>query len=1013
VNTPPSFPSRSLGGIASRRGFALLITLTLLAFLVVLLVGLATYTRVETAVIGNTQRQAQARENALLALNVALGQLQKNAGPDQRVTATGKSFGGMGSAKHYTGVWNAVDSGTTPMTWLVSGSEIPTNTATTLPSLTARNSIQLVGQHTSGMLVDDYVSAPLVPIPAVTVPGKSGTTTVGNYAWWIGDQGVKAAVGVPDETNSLVYAPFDSDELRSRISQQISIGGGAAALVSDTAGNPAANPVFEIRDADNQPLVRNQKILVYGQLAFLKSDSNTPIGLTGISPNFQRWSPNNYAVLANTKLGGLRQDLSVDPALLGASFAAWANYSNYMEDPTAPLAPLPLQGYSTDPVRRRYVMQPADSDYGIAPVLSYFGLSFSVRNDLNTQSPTQLEVSSRCVVGLWNPYSAALVPNLGGLQLRVTGLPDVVVTDTAGDSQTVVLQDVMGQPSLNFFLPWIPDGFNDDRSSWLPGRVYNWSALANSSDPGDPGNPTAFYERSAQQGAGVIRVVGAPLAPSSNKAPVYRQCTVSNPTTLTVELWRVADGVKLAEFRSPTFDAFQTSGNELQTDHKFIDFAFIFRLPDAQEVQTGETATWLQASGRDPREVSFPSNGYVVAGNSPYPPVFGGLGKTTFDASNPDLLLDRYTDEAATNYNEDVPVFELPRAPLLSIGTLQHLRIKGARPFTIANSWATGVQLNGVNADELFDRFFFSGLAAGVALPTDAAPNRLPNPLLKVLRNPATGVTATVADLQGATAYTSKFLLQGGAFNLNSTDATAWAAILRSVRWSGGIDFSYLDVDPTTGTATDTSTALAGFSGAGFFRFSQSAQEVFKANDDYAQSVFGGGGPTINTPLYRRGVRLLSNNEVGTLASQIANLVEARTTVLGPFRSLQEFLSPSEDFGGQSLFEQAIADSGINASIAEFSSQFLTQADIMTALAPVLFPRSDTFVIRTYGEALNPATGAVEGRAWCEATVQRVPEFFDKAQPEETPFLLLSADNLNFGRRFKVVSFRWLTSSDI
>ena len=49
----------------------------------------------------------------------------------------------------------------------------------------------------------------------------------------------------------------------------------------------------------------------------------------------------------------------------------------------------------------------------------------------------------------------------------------------------------------------------------------------------------------------------------------------------------------------------------------------------------------------------------------------------------------------------------------------------------------------------------------------------------------------------------------------------------------------------------------------------------------------------------------------------------------------------------------------------------------MTALAPVLFPRSDTFVIRSYGEAVNPATGAAEGRAWCEATVQRVPDYFD------------------------------------
>src|SRR5687768_3740536 len=86
--------SSGLGGLHEplRRGptggFALLITITLLSFVVVLLLGLAVYTRVETSVAGNTQRQAQARENALLGLNVALSQLQKYAGPDTRVTAT-------------------------------------------------------------------------------------------------------------------------------------------------------------------------------------------------------------------------------------------------------------------------------------------------------------------------------------------------------------------------------------------------------------------------------------------------------------------------------------------------------------------------------------------------------------------------------------------------------------------------------------------------------------------------------------------------------------------------------------------------------------------------------------------------------------------------------------------------------------------------------------------------------------------------------------------------------------
>lgn len=52
----------------SNQGFALLITITLVAFLVLILVGLATFTRVETQVAGNSQTQAKARQNALLGL---------------------------------------------------------------------------------------------------------------------------------------------------------------------------------------------------------------------------------------------------------------------------------------------------------------------------------------------------------------------------------------------------------------------------------------------------------------------------------------------------------------------------------------------------------------------------------------------------------------------------------------------------------------------------------------------------------------------------------------------------------------------------------------------------------------------------------------------------------------------------------------------------------------------------------------------------------------------------------
>lgn len=75
----------------------------------------------------------------------------------------------------------------------------------------------------------------------------------------------------------------------------------------------------------------------------------------------------------------------------------------------------------------------------------------------------------------------------------------------------------------------------------------------------------------------------------------------------------------------------------------------------------------------------------------------------------------------------------------------------------------------------------------------------------------------------------------------------------------------------------------------------------------------------------------------------------------------------------------------------------------------MLTVRGDTFRIRSYGEARNPATGAVEAKAWCEAVVQReaapVNPSDDVIAPDEKAY--------PFGRQFKVISFRWLNPIEI
>ena len=72
--------------------------------------------------------------------------------------------------------------------------------------------------------------------------------------------------------------------------------------------------------------------------------------------------------------------------------------------------------------------------------------------------------------------------------------------------------------------------------------------------------------------------------------------------------------------------------------------------------------------------------------------------------------------------NNDAPVFELPRLPLLSLGELQHLRFTSGRPFALGNSWGAAVtDLSGGTVNGWFDRYFFSGVPSTGERPNQAS----------------------------------------------------------------------------------------------------------------------------------------------------------------------------------------------------------------------------------------------------------------------------------------------------
>ncbi|MDR3228605.1 MAG: hypothetical protein LBT53_04245 [Puniceicoccales bacterium] len=107
----------------------------------------------------------------------------------------------------------------------------------------------------------------------------------------------------------------------------------------------------------------------------------------------------------------------------------------------------------------------------------------------------------------------------------------------------------------------------------------------------------------------------------------------------------------------------------------------------------------------------------------------------------------------------------------------------------------------------------------------------------------------------------------------------------------------------------------------------------------------------------------------------------------------------------------------------------LVQGDIFQSVGARLSARSDTFTIRAYGDTVGEGGNNLAGRAWCELVVQRTPEYVDPTDaPETNPHDDMNFGNINttgkeknalsvinkyLGRRFRIVSIRWLNESDL
>lgn len=190
-------------------GFALVITLVLLALLVLAVFALSALIRVGSEMSSASVYQTQARQNASLALSLALGELQRHAGDDTRITGmagiTGIAASQNATTRYWCGVWREEGSF---VAWLTSGA---VNAASAGP-----DTIGLIGpgsvgaaSSTSANLEKEHVIAGKVPITVPDSPGSPGMpTTVGSYAYLVTDEGSKlGAYAPPDQRAVSATAP--------------------------------------------------------------------------------------------------------------------------------------------------------------------------------------------------------------------------------------------------------------------------------------------------------------------------------------------------------------------------------------------------------------------------------------------------------------------------------------------------------------------------------------------------------------------------------------------------------------------------------------------------------------------------------------------------------------------------------------------------------------------------------------------------------------------------------------
>ena len=303
-------------------GFALIATLTLMMLLAMLAVALLSMASSQQRIAMQTVLLAEARQQALVGLDVAISELQVELGPDQRVSANSGILSDQeGSFPQYIlGVWDSWDGplyGDSPSNkanniqatyskgreklfrrWMVSSRD-ETNirrmsAAREVASRRPGQRICMVGEGTLGrnFSPQHHIYADLLEMPSL---GKNKAC----FAWWVGGENQKAKVNVPRREDT-----EDVNEMLRR--------------TWDTPTPMVLN--YDDLDFLPEKIEQPDKVITLHSLPLLGTSSQN----SGM-PYFFDVTTSSYSLPVNVRTGGFKQDLCLlfnKESLRGTEYAA-------------------------------------------------------------------------------------------------------------------------------------------------------------------------------------------------------------------------------------------------------------------------------------------------------------------------------------------------------------------------------------------------------------------------------------------------------------------------------------------------------------------------------------------------------------------------------------------------------------------------------------------------------------------------------------------------------------------